>query len=119
MVVDTGPEPRLADRCLRSLGVHRVPYLLLTHFHADHVEGLPGVLHDRTVSEIGVSPLPEPPDEVDRVSRWTTAAHVPITHPKVGDGRSVVGFTWRVLWPRGELLPGGDPHPTTPASSCS
>jgi competence protein ComEC len=110
VVVDTGPEPRLADRCLRSLGIHRVPYLLLTHFHADHVEGLPGVLHDRTVGEIGVSPLPEPPDEVDRVSRWTTAAHVPITHPKVGDVRSVAGFTWRVLWPRELIREGSAPN---------
>jgi competence protein ComEC len=42
VVIDTGPDPRPTDKCLRSLGIHRVPYLLLTHFHADHVEGLPG-----------------------------------------------------------------------------
>jgi competence protein ComEC len=110
VVVDTGPDPRPADKCLRSLGIHRVPYLLLTHFHADHVEGLPGVLHGRTVSEIGVSPLAEPPGEVERVNRWTTAAHVPITHPKVGDVRSVAGLTWRVLWPRELIREGSAPN---------
>ncbi|NUL27009.1 ComEC/Rec2 family competence protein, partial [Streptomyces lunaelactis] len=44
VVVDAGPDPELADRCLRDLGVTRVPLVLLTHFHADHVRGLPGVL---------------------------------------------------------------------------
>ena len=32
------------DRCLRRLGVRRVALVVLSHFHADHVEGLPGVL---------------------------------------------------------------------------
>jgi competence protein ComEC len=104
VVVDTGPDPRLVDRCLQTLGIHVVPYLLLTHFHADHVEGLPAVLHGRSVAEIGVSPLADPPAEVARVQRWAAAARVPITSPKVGEARSVGGLSWRVLWPRGDLL---------------
>ena len=39
VVVDAGPEPRLVDRCLDRLGVERVPLLVLTHPHADHVDG--------------------------------------------------------------------------------
>jgi competence protein ComEC len=31
LVVDAGPDPRLIDDCLRSLGVTRVPLLILTH----------------------------------------------------------------------------------------
>ncbi|MFD0347436.1 MBL fold metallo-hydrolase [Kitasatospora aburaviensis] len=42
VVVDAGPDPHAADRCLRELGITRVPLLLVTHFHADHVEGVPG-----------------------------------------------------------------------------
>ena len=42
VVVDAGPDPPAIDRCLRRLGVDRVPIVLLTHLHADHVEGLPG-----------------------------------------------------------------------------
>lgn len=42
LVVDTGPEPQAIDRCLTDLGVRRIPLLVLTHFHADHVDGLPG-----------------------------------------------------------------------------
>ena len=40
-MVDAGPDPRPMDRCLDGLGVRRVPLLVLTHFHADHVDGLP------------------------------------------------------------------------------
>ncbi|MCW5950659.1 MAG: ComEC/Rec2 family competence protein [Propionibacteriaceae bacterium] len=40
IVVDTGPDPPALERCLSVLGVHRVPLLILTHFHADHVGGL-------------------------------------------------------------------------------
>ncbi|WP_308288859.1 ComEC/Rec2 family competence protein [Streptomyces humicola] len=32
VVIDTGPEPTLADHCLRSLGVTDIPLLVLTHF---------------------------------------------------------------------------------------
>ena len=49
VVVDTGPDPTLVDGCLRRLGVRRVPLVVLTHFHADHVGGLAGVLRGRRV----------------------------------------------------------------------
>lgn len=60
VVVDAGPDPRLADRCLRELGITRIPLLLLSHFHADHVRGLPGVLRGRAVGAIQTTSLDEP-----------------------------------------------------------
>jgi len=60
VVVDAGPDPALVDRCLRDLGVRRVPLVLLTHLHADHVEGLRGVLRRREVGEIQVGGYDEP-----------------------------------------------------------
>jgi competence protein ComEC len=56
VVVDTGPDPRLMDRCLRDLGVSTVPLLVLTHPHADHIDGLPGALRGRSVGTIVISP---------------------------------------------------------------
>jgi len=100
VVVDTGPDPRAADRCLRRLGVTRVPYLLLTHFHADHVTGLPGVLRGREVAELGVAPLAEPADQAARVSRWAADYGLPITVPLPGELRQAGPLRWRVLWPR-------------------
>ena len=42
MVVDTGPDPPAMDACLDRLGVRALPVVVLTHFHADHVDGLAG-----------------------------------------------------------------------------
>ncbi len=60
VVVDAGPDPVAADRCLHELGISRIPLLVLTHFHLDHVGGLAGVLHQRTVGRVVGSPLAEP-----------------------------------------------------------
>ena len=49
LVVDAGPDPAAVDGCLRRLDVVEVPVLVLTHFHADHVDGLRGVLDGRRV----------------------------------------------------------------------
>ena len=60
VVVDVGADPKVIDGCLRRLHIKRIPVLLLTHFHADHVGGLIGALHGRQVGEIRVSPLGDP-----------------------------------------------------------
>ena len=67
VVVDAGPDPALVDSCLDRLGVSSVPLLVLTHFHADHVDGLPGVLEDREVGELLVTRQLDPPEGVDDV----------------------------------------------------
>jgi competence protein ComEC len=49
IVIDVGPDPIAADRCLRQLGVKIIELLILTHIHADHVGGVDGAIKDRTV----------------------------------------------------------------------
>ena len=99
VVIDTGPDPRRMDRCLRRLHVHHIPLLLLTHLHADHVEGLPGVLWGRRVDAIEVGPLDEPVVEHARVVRWAADSHVPITRAVVGEERMAGAARWQVLAP--------------------
>ncbi|MEJ7795887.1 MAG: ComEC/Rec2 family competence protein [Nocardioides sp.] len=62
VVVDAGPEPRLVDGCLDRLRITRVPLLVLTHPHADHVDGQGGVESGRQVERVeatGVAPYAE------------------------------------------------------------
>ncbi|MFF2960838.1 ComEC/Rec2 family competence protein [Streptomyces sp. NPDC057963] len=109
VVVDTGPDPRLADRCLRDLGITEVPLLILTHFHADHVRGLPGVLRGRAVGAIQTTSLDEPPDQVAFVRRTAAAAGVPLVRAVPGERRRIGPLDWRVLWPAGGTGAGGAP----------
>jgi competence protein ComEC len=60
VVIDAGPDPVAVDRCLRELGVHRIPLLVLTHSHLDHVGGVAGALHERQVEKVVTSPLNDP-----------------------------------------------------------
>ncbi|WP_307128980.1 ComEC/Rec2 family competence protein [Streptomyces sp. B1I3] len=114
VVVDTGPDPRLVDRCLRDLGVTRVPLLLLTHFHADHVRGLPGALRGREVGTVQTTGLDEPADQAAFVRRTAAAAHVPVVRASPGERRRVGPLDWRVLWPtadaRGAALMTEEPN---------
>ncbi|MFD3567562.1 ComEC/Rec2 family competence protein [Streptomyces sp. NPDC058667] len=102
VVVDAGPDPVSVDRCLRELGVRRVPLLVLTHFHADHVAGLPGVLRGRSVGAIQTTGLEEPPAQARFVRRTATAARVPLIRAGPGERRRVGVLEWRVLWPVAE-----------------
>ncbi|MFI8965721.1 ComEC/Rec2 family competence protein [Streptomyces sp. NPDC053493] len=108
VVVDAGPDPAAVDRCLSDLGVRRIPLLVLTHFHADHVAGLPGVLRGRAVGAIQTTGLQEPPEQAEFVRRTARAAGVPVVRAEAGERRRLGPLEWRVLWPRAD--PRGDPR---------
>ncbi|MFB7087936.1 ComEC/Rec2 family competence protein [Streptomyces sp. NPDC056296] len=99
VVVDTGPDPALVDHCLRSLGITRVPLVVLTHFHADHVAGLPGVLRGRSVGAIETTALEEPADQAESVRRQAAARRIPLRHASAGEQRRSGPLSWQVVWP--------------------
>ncbi|MDG4764826.1 ComEC/Rec2 family competence protein [Solwaraspora sp. WMMD406] len=88
VVIDAGPDPSAVDRCLRRLGVRRVPVLIVSHFHADHVAGMPGVLRDRRVGAVVTTPWPEPAAGRD-------AVHLAAVRDGVGAGPVQAGWTYR------------------------
>ncbi|MDX3378945.1 ComEC/Rec2 family competence protein [Streptomyces sp. ME02-6991-2A] len=100
VVVDAGPDPRSVDRCLRDLGITRVPLVILTHFHADHVRGLPGVLRGRAVGAVQTTSLDEPPEQAAFVRRTAAAARVATVRAVPGERRRAGPLDWRVIWPR-------------------
>ncbi|MET8830321.1 ComEC/Rec2 family competence protein [Streptomyces sp. NPDC004610] len=106
VVVDAGPDPGAVDRCLRALGITRVPLVVLTHFHADHVAGLPGVLRGRAVAAIETTGHEEPADQAAFVRREAAARGVPVRRAVAGEVRGAGGgLGWQVLWPPREPVP--------------
>ncbi|MHB9753840.1 ComEC/Rec2 family competence protein [Streptomyces sp. BYX5S] len=108
VVVDAGPDPLLVDRCLRSLGVTRVPAVVLTHFHADHVAGLAGVLRGRSVGQIETTGFEEPAQQVDFVRREAARRAVPVVRAAAGERRRAGPLDWQVLWPPPDAVPTPD-----------
>ncbi|MFJ8590543.1 ComEC/Rec2 family competence protein [Streptomyces sp. NPDC093598] len=99
VVVDAGPDPQLVDHCLRSLGITRIPLVVLTHFHADHVAGLPGVLRGRAVGAIETTGFEEPADQAAFVRRLAAARRIPVTRAAAGEQRRTGELSWQVVWP--------------------
>ncbi|GAB4006282.1 ComEC/Rec2 family competence protein [Nocardioides ultimimeridianus] len=99
IVVDTGPDPTIEDRCLDRLGVRQVPLLVLTHFHADHVDGLSGALSGRHVGEIETTEVLDPPEGVRVVQEAAARAGVPVRAAPYGLTRRYGDVTVQVLYP--------------------
>ncbi len=92
VVVDTGPDPDLMDGCVNRLHVTSIPLLVLTHLHADHVDGLPGALRGRSVGAVGMGPDRDPAAAWTAVNSEAAAAAVPI-----------VGLPQGTRWATGSL----------------
>jgi competence protein ComEC len=109
IVVDTGPDEEGIDDCLNLLDVNRIPLVVLSHLHADHVSGLPAVLRDWPVGAVAVGPSRVPDWAWHDVVRETAQAHVPLVELSVGQRLSWPGLTLDVLGPPpAESWPVGD-----------
>lgn len=109
VVVDTGPAEGGVGRCLDRLGIHRVELLVLSHFHADHVEALGDVLAGRHVETALVSPLEEPAAQATTALAALERAEVPAVPARTGMRGTAGEVTWHVLWPD-DVPPGTGPN---------
>jgi hypothetical protein len=117
ILLDTGPEPKRVDRCLRRLGVDTVDLIVLSHFHTDHVAGLPGVFDGRPPSRLL---WPQPTDgtgNVARLRRWAAQDRTQLSAARSGHGERLGTDGWtvdlQVLWTPGAPAAPGLPEETT------
>ncbi len=118
LVVDAGPDPAAVDRCLGRLGVRQVPLLVLTHLHADHVDGLAGVLRGRDVGAIEISPVLDPPAALGPVRRAAAGAGLEVGAAPFGSIRRYGEATVQVLHPE-EATPRPGPGDGSAANDAS
>ena len=100
VVVDTGPDPVAVDRCLADLGVDTVPLLVITHLHQDHVGGVAGVLHGRSVDRVVTGPLDEPAAGLHLLLGLLGQRRLTATVPAPGSRLAVGDVALDVLAPR-------------------
>jgi competence protein ComEC len=110
ILVDAGPEPEAIDGCLTRLHVSVADAVVLSHFHADHVDGLPGVFHGRIVRQIFTSPVADPPYQVREVRGWASAARIPMQPLYPGDRLRWGSVQAAVLWPARVIHEGSVPN---------
>jgi len=105
LVIDAGPDPTLIDKCLTRLHISTVPLLVLTHYHADHVNGLSGVLNHRSIGQIWLTNSAQPAFEYQQTMDLLKGRPISIVH----QGQSLrfnapVGLvSITVLWPKTEV----------------
>lgn len=107
VVVDAGPDPVALDRCLRAADVERVPLLVLSHFHADHVDGLPALLEGPVPEVILVSPVALPVGQYQRVTGQLAAAGITPRVTGPGERWQVGAVGWQTLGPLPTTTPVG------------
>jgi competence protein ComEC len=102
VVVDVGPDPTMMRRCLSAMRIRAVPILVLTHFHADHVDGLSAVLGRLPVGQVWVSPSGSPTGEAAEVRALALGSRATLRSPPAGESGRVGGVWWQVLGPVGD-----------------
>ncbi|MFN8182869.1 MAG: ComEC/Rec2 family competence protein [Candidatus Nanopelagicales bacterium] len=108
VVIDTGPDAAAVDACLSRLGVSAIDLLVLTHFHADHVDGLAGVLRGRTVAQVWTTPCLEPAEQHSEALPLLSA--LPVATPPPGTTVAVGDMHLTVVWPQRIIEAGSVPN---------
>lgn len=106
MLIDGGPDPSLLLKGLSAQGVRRVDLLVISHPHADHVDGLVPVAE---TFPIGRALDAYTPADVRAYGRITAS----LSRRNIARDRAVAGMTYRlgqaavdVLWPAVERMQG-------------
>ena len=71
--------------------------VVLSHFHADHVDGLSGAVSGRDVAQVLVGPMREPASSAEAVDALAERLGIPVVVVRAGD-RITLGEFDAVVW---------------------
>ena len=87
---------------LKGRGITKIDKLIISHAHADHVEGADEVFEEIRVNEIHITPGSETEKEMEDLMRIATEKKVPILEMKDGvswtDGKTDICLCWAARW---------------------
>lgn len=97
VLVDVGPDPVPVARCLDELGVERVDLVALTHYHADHIGGLAGVLRLPVDGALVPGPAGQPAAERASTLEELSGARIATTTATTGLSGRAGAASWTVV----------------------
>jgi competence protein ComEC len=96
LLVDAGPDPPSLYRCLDALGIRRLPLVVLTHQHADHIGGADNLADRYQVGEVMVrAGLSD--DKVAGVRELVDDPDVPVVRADAGERLAIGAAEWTTL----------------------
>ncbi|MFQ5518268.1 MAG: ComEC/Rec2 family competence protein, partial [Acidimicrobiia bacterium] len=99
VVVDGGPDPGVMREALRRYGVSRIDLVVVSHLHADHIDGL-AALRGMSVDEVWFSPHPDIDGVLRPILDMLAAQGAVTLSPPVGTTAVLGGFRLEVLGPQ-------------------
>ncbi len=105
ILIDGGPDDAVVDRLSQALpaGDRDIELLVLTHPHADHVNGLVAVAERFTVRRVLATSLPYRQQAYKTWRALLGEQRVPVTNALAGQRYVVGAATFDVLWPARDL----------------
>jgi len=129
VLIDSGNVPpaatRDADRIMAAVhdaGITQIDHLITTHYHGDHVGGLPELASRIPVREyIDHGPNIQPAPNVDPIVQQYAGLYGKAKHTvaKPGDKIQLTGVDWRIVSAAGQVLKGALPGAGRQNASCA
>jgi competence protein ComEC len=129
VLIDSGNAPpgasRDADRIMaavRDAGIKQIDHLITTHYHGDHVGGLPELASRIPILDfIDHGPNVQPAANIDPILQQYAGIHGKVKHTvaKPGDKIQLTGVDWRIVTAAGQVLKSALPGAGRANASCA
>jgi competence protein ComEC len=96
VLVDAGPSPPAVDRCLESLGIQTLTWIVLTGGTSAAIGGVPGALHGRAVGAFDAGPDLAAHAQI-RARGWASASRITFATAAVAQVHTVGALSWSVV----------------------